>query len=126
MIRVRGGTKSKGLDIMESILTSIKKLLGITEDYTHFDNDIIMHINSVFLILTQLGVGPPEGFVIQDATALWTDFVADDKNLELIKSYTYLKVKIMFDPPLSSAVLDSTNQLIKEYEWRIQVASDPV
>lgn len=126
MIRVRGGTKSKGLDIMESILTSIKKLLGIAEDYTHFDNDIIMHINSVFLILTQLGVGPPEGFVIQDATALWTDFVADDKNLELIKSYTYLKVKTMFDPPLSSAVLDSTNQLIKEYEWRIQVASDPV
>lgn len=126
MIRVRGGTKSKGLDIMESILTSIKKLLGIAEDYTHFDNDIIMHINSVFLILTQLGVGPPEGFVIQDATALWTDFVAEDKNLELIKSYTYLKVKIMFDPPLSSAVLDSTNQLIKEYEWRIQVASDPV
>lgn len=126
MIRVRGGIKSKGLDIMESILTSIKKLLGIAEDYTHFDNDIIMHINSVFLILTQLGVGPPEGFVIQDATALWTDFVADDKNLELIKSYTYLKVKIMFDPPLSSAVLDSTNQLIKEYEWRIQVASDPV
>lgn len=126
MIRVRGGTKSKGLDIMESILTSIKKLLGIAEDYTHFDNDIIMHINSVFLILTQLGVGPPEGFVIQDVTALWTDFVADDKNLELIKSYTYLKVKIMFDPPLSSAVLDSTNQLIKEYEWRIQVASDPV
>lgn len=111
---------------MESILTSIKKLLGIAEDYTHFDNDIIMHINSVFLILTQLGVGPPEGFVIQDATALWTDFVADDKNLELIKSYTYLKVKIMFDPPLSSAVLDSTNQLIKEYEWRIQVASDIV
>lgn len=126
MIRVRGGTKSKGLNIMESILTSIKKLLGIAEDYTHFDNDIIMHINSVFLILTQLGVGPPEGFVIQDATALWIDFVADDKNLELIKSYTYLKVKIMFDPPLSSAVLDSTNQLIKEYEWRIQVASDPV
>lgn len=126
MIRVRGGTKSKGFNIMESILTSIKKLLGIAEDYTHFDNDIIMHINSVFLILTQLGVGPPEGFVIQDATALWTDFVADDKNLELIKSYTYLKVKIMFDPPLSSAVLDSTNQLIKEYEWRIQVASDPV
>lgn len=126
MIRVRGGTKSKGLNIMESILTSIKKLLGIAEDYTHFDNDIIMHINSVFLILTQLGVGPPEGFVIQDATALWTDFVADDKNLELIKSYTYLKVKIMFDPPLSSAVLDSTNQLVKEYEWRIQVASDPV
>ena len=111
---------------MESILTSIKKLLGIAEDYTHFDNDIIMHINSVFLILTQLGVGPPDGFVIHDATALWTDFVADGKNLELIKSYTYLKVKIMFDPPLSSAVLDSTNQLIKEYEWRIQVASDIV
>ena len=126
MIRVRGGTKSKGLNIMESILTSIKKLLGIAEDYTHFDNDIIMHINSVFLILTQLGVGPPEGFVIHDATALWTDFVADGKNLELIKSYTYLKVKLMFDPSLSSAVLDSTNQLIKEYERRIQVAADPV
>lgn len=104
---------------MESILTSIKKLLGITEEYEHFDADIIMHINSVLMILTQLGVGPPEGFLIQDETSTWTDFVPDTMKIEAIKSYMYLKVKLLFDPPLSSAVMESYNRQISELEWRI-------
>lgn len=110
---------------MESILTSIKKMLGITEEYTHFDQDIIMHINSVFMILTQLGVGPSEGFSIQDAYAVWTDFIQDTTKLESVKSYVYMKVKLLFDPPLSSAVTESMNRMISEFEWRLNVAVDP-
>jgi hypothetical protein len=111
---------------MESILTSIKKLLGIAEEYTHFDADLIIHINSVFSILTQIGVGPAEGFSIKDESSVWEDFVPDNAKLELIKSYTYMKVKLLFDPPLSSAVIESTNRIISELEWRIQVATDPI
>ncbi len=111
---------------MESILTSIKKMLGIAEEYTHFDADLIMHINSVFAILTQIGVGPPEGFSIEDDTDVWTDFIQDNKKLENVKSYTYMKVKLLFDPPLSSSVIESMNRIISELEWRIQVAADPV
>ena len=109
---------------MESILTSIKKLLGITEEYDQFDPDIIMHINSVFMILTQLGVGPAEGFSIEDDTAVWTDFILDAKKLESVKTYIYLKVKLAFDPPLSSAVIESMNRLINELEWRLNVAAE--
>ena len=109
---------------MESILTSIKKLLGITEEYDQFDPDIIMHINSVFMILTQLGVGPAEGFSIEDDTAVWTDFIQDAKKLESVKTYIYLKVKLLFDPPLSSAVIESMNRLINELEWRLNVAAE--
>lgn len=111
---------------MESILTSIKKLLGIEECYTHFDSDIIMHINSVFSILTQLGVGPPEGFSITDASATWSDFLGDDPKLNSTKSYVYQKVKLLFDPPTSSALIESTNRLISEFEWRLQVVADAV
>lgn len=111
---------------MESILTSIKKLLGISEEYTHFDADLIMHINSVFSILTQIGVGPAEGFSIKDKSSVWEDFVPENSKWELIKSYTYMKVKLLFDPPLSSAVIESANRIISELEWRIQVAADPV
>jgi hypothetical protein len=111
---------------MESILTSIKKLLGIAEEYTHFDTDLIMHINSVLSILTQIGVGPSEGFSIKDKNNVWEDFITEDSKLELVKSYIYMKVKLLFDPPLSSAVIESTNRMISELEWRIQVAVDPV
>ena len=81
---------------MESILTSIKKLLGISEEYEQFDQDIIMHINTVFMNLTQLGVGPDKGFYIEDADATWDDFVNLDKNIQLqaVKTYIYLKVKL--------------------------------
>lgn len=109
---------------MESILTSIKKLLGIDEEYEHFDSDIIMHINSVFMILNQLGVGPAEGFSIKDKTATWEDFVTDLVKVEAIKSYVYLKVKLLFDPPLSSSVMESINRTISELEWRINVAAE--
>ena len=107
---------------MDSILTSIKKLLGIAEEYTQFDEDIIMHINSVFLNLTQLGVGPEEGFSIEDDTASWEDFIEDNVQLQAVKSYVYLKVKLLFDPPLSTSVIESTNRMIAELEWRLNVA----
>lgn len=109
---------------MESILTSIKKLLGIAEEYEQFDVDLIMHINSVFLNLTQLGVGPKDGFIIEDETAEWTDFIGDSAQLQAVKSYMYMKVKLLFDPPLSSAVIDSTNRMISEFEWRLRLAAE--
>lgn len=109
---------------MESILTSIKKLLGIEEEYTQFDTDIIMHINTVFLNLTQLGVGPSEGFLIEDDTAIWEDFIGDSSQLQAVKTYMYLKVKLLFDPPLSSSVTESMNRMIAELEWRLNVAVD--
>lgn len=108
----------------ESVLTSIKKLLGITEEYTHFDADIIMHINTAFMILSQLGVGPPEGFSISDAGAVWSDFLPDGGNLEAVKSYMFQKVKLLFDPPVSSVVLDAIKQSISELEWRLNVEAE--
>lgn len=112
---------------MESILTSIKKMLGIDEEYTHFDADIIMHINSVLMTLTQLGVGPSEGFAIEDDTSTWVDFIPQITTAQLhaVKSYIYMKVKLMFDPPLSSSVIESMNRQIAELEWRLNVAVDP-
>lgn len=109
---------------MGSILTSVKKMLGITEEYEHFDSDIIMHINSVFMILTQMGVGPKEGFSIDGKGVSWDEFTLDDLSIESVKSYMYLKVKLLFDPPLNSAVIESTNRLISELEWRLNVAGD--
>ena len=109
---------------MNSILTSIKKLLGIAEEYEHFDADLIMHINSVFMVLTQLGVGPFGGFSIKDEDDSWDEFIQGETDIEAVKSYVYLKVKLLFDPPLSSAVIESTNRLISEYEWRLNVAAE--
>ena len=109
---------------MDSILVSIKKLLGIAADYTHFDPDIIMHINSAFSILTQLGVGPPEGFRIEDNTKTWNDFIGDTTRIDAVKSYIYLKVGLMFDPPTSSAVLSAKERQISELEWRLNVAAE--
>lgn len=106
---------------MDSILTSIKKMLGISEEYDHFDADIIMDINSVLFVLTQLGVGPEKGYAITGASEKWDDFTGDSNLSELIKSYVYLKVRLIFDPPSSSAVIESTNKLISEFEWRINV-----
>ena len=103
----------------ENILNSIKKLLGIPEDYTAFDQDIMIHINSVFMILSELGVGPSNGYSLTDGTEKWGDFISDDENLEGIKTYVYMKVKTIFDPPLNSAVLASMKELISEFEWRI-------
>lgn len=110
---------------MDSILTSIKKLLGIAEGYTAFDTDIIIHINSVFSILTQLGVGPSTGFSISDESAEWDDYLDDQALIEMVKSYMYLKVKKLFDPPQSGIVTNANDALIQELEWRINVAVDP-
>lgn len=109
---------------MESILTSIKKSLGIVEEYTHFDADIIMHVNSVFSILTQLGVGPEDGYFIKDKSAKWEDFMPMDDRLEFVKSYVFMKVKLLFDPSASSVVVGAMDKAISELEWRIQVAVD--
>lgn len=108
----------------ESILTSIKKLLGITAEYTNFDPDIIMHINSVFMTLNQLGVGPSEGFRIEDDLTTWREYITDDDNLDAVKSYMHLKVKLLFDPPLGSAVMEATKQMINELEWRLNVQAE--
>lgn len=106
----------------ESILTSIKKLLGIEEDYIHFDTDILICINSVFTILTQLGVGPAEGFSISDKDAVWNDYGIDMRHLNLVKHYVYKKVKLMFDPPLTGSVMEAMKEAIKEDEWRLNAA----
>lgn len=108
----------------ESILTSIKKLLGISEDYTQFDTDIIIHINSVFSILHQLGVGPDDGFEIADETTIWEDYTEDLALISSVKTYIYLKVRSYFDPPTSGTAVDAINQQIKELEWRLNVAVD--
>ena len=108
-----------------SILTSIKKLLGIAEEDTSFDQDIIMHINTVFAILAQLGVGPANGFSIEDDEAIWSDYLGNTTNLELVKSYIYMKVRSMFDPPTSSILADAMNKNISELEWRINATVDP-
>lgn len=106
---------------MESILTSIKKMLGISEEYEHFDADITMHINSVLMALTQIGVGSPDGFAISDKSATWKEFIPEDQLIEAVKSYTYLKVRLLFDPPSSGTIIESYNKLASEYEWRINV-----
>lgn len=110
---------------MDSILTSIKKMLGIAEEYEQFDADIIMHINSVFMILTQLGVGPSEGFSIEDDSAIWSDFIQDSTNIESVKSYVYLRVKLLFDSTsLGSPVIEAMNRQISELEWRLNIEAE--
>ena len=108
---------------MDSILNSVKKKLGIQEDYTHFDEDIIMDINSVFMILNQLGVGPDEPFTIEDEDTYWDDFI-DNTRIEAVKSYMYMRVRLMFDPPTSGFLVDSLKKQIDELEWRMLVQAE--
>lgn len=111
---------------MDSILTSVKKLLGIAEEYTQFDTDILIHINSVFMTLHELGVGPIDGFAIDNEYAVWTDFIPDNVLLlNAVKSYMYLKVKMLFDPSLTSSITDLMKEEIRELEWRMNVFVDP-
>ena len=105
---------------MESILNSIKQLLGVGEEETHFDTDIIIYINSAFSTLNQLGVGPEETFNIVDDKAIWDDFIEEDDYNEM-KTYVYLKVKLVFDPPTSSFVLAAMERQKDELEWRLNV-----
>ena len=110
----------KGLN-MDSILNSVKAMLGITPDYDPFDNELIMHINSVFMVLHQLGVGPSERFEIEGADEEWSDFLKGGTKLGLVKSYMYLKVRQLFDPPTSGGALEAIDRQIKEFEWRLNV-----
>lgn len=104
---------------MGSILTSIKKLLGIPEEQENFDKDLITYINTVFSVINQLGVGPAEGFKITGSSELWNDFLHDDNQLELVKTYVYMRVKLMFDPPNVSYVLEAQKNIISEMEFRM-------
>lgn len=114
------------ISVLDSILYSIKKMLGIDKDYTAFDTDVIIHINTALFNLHQLGVGKTENaFSIQDKNSKWSDFLEDDKNFEAVKSYIYLKVRLLFDPPASSSVIDAIKRSIDELEWRLQVEADP-
>ena len=106
----------------ESILNSIKKMLGITKEYTNFDQDIIMHINSVFMILNQLGVGPSKPYSIINDKNLWSEFISEEEMIHSVKTYIYLKVRLMFDPPSNSSLIESINKQIAELEWRLNVA----
>lgn len=108
----------------ESILNSIKKLLGLSKDYDAFDTDIIIHINTVFMSLNQLGIGPSDGFSIVDKSVVWKDYILDSKDLEAVKTYIYLKVRLVFDPPLNASVLESMKQTIAELEWRLNVQAE--
>lgn len=111
--------------MVDSILTSVKKLLGLTDNYEAFDPDIIIHINSVFSILHQLGVGPDRPFSIQNKDAVWTDFTQDKDQIEMVKTYMYMKVRVMFDPPMVASALEAMNNLISEMEFRLNIADDP-
>lgn len=108
--------------VPDSILDSTKKILGLDSDYPHFDIDIVMHINSVFSGLTQLGVGPEDGFEIEDSSTLWVEYLGANKKINLVKSYMYLKVRMLFDPPTTSFDITAKQEQIKEFEFRINVA----
>lgn len=118
---------------MDSILLTIKRMMGgivvderelldediVISDFESFDLELLVHINSAFAELTQLGVGPKEGFFVSDKNTTWYDFIPDDVLLSMVKNYIYLKVKVAFDPPTSSSVLESYKQMIAELEWRL-------
>lgn len=109
---------------MDSILNSIKKMLGLDPDYTPFDTDITVLINGALMVLRQLGVGETD-LQIADSTATWQDFIGSRTDLEAVKTYVYLKTKLSFDPPASSTVLKAYEDLCKELEWRLNVQVDP-
>lgn len=117
----QGFGNDEGSLMEESILKSTKKVLGLAEDYTAFDLDVLTHINAAFSILCQLGVGPEQGFTVEDANDLWSEFNVPVEQLNLVKTYVYLKVRILFDPPSTSYHLTAANDQIKEYEWRLNV-----
>lgn len=108
----------------ESILLSVKKLLGIEPEHKHFDTEIILNINSVFMILNQLGVGPAKGFSINGAEDVWSDFLRIRKDLQAVITYVFLKVKLMFDPPQMGYLVDSIQKQCQELEWRLNVQAE--
>jgi hypothetical protein len=107
--------------VTTSILDSVKKILGLDPSYTAFDTDVVLHINTVFNVLNGLGIGPVNSFMIEDNTATWDAFLGADPNLNAVKTYVYLRVKLLFDPPQTSFVIESMNKQIEELEWRLSV-----
>jgi hypothetical protein len=105
--------------LSDSILQSTKKNIGLAESYTEFDPDVIMHINTVFSFLTQLGIGPADGYMIEGAEDTWDEFLGDDPNLNAVKTYVYLRVRHLFDPPGTSYHLNAALEQIRELEWRL-------
>ena len=109
---------------MTGILETVRKLVGGSEGNEVFDIDLLTHINSTFSVLTQIGVGPASGFLVT-ADSKWSDFLGDEIKLEMVKSYVYLKAKLIFDPPQSSSVAQAMKQQADEFEWRVSVEVDP-
>lgn len=108
----------------DSILISVKKAMGIPPEHTHFDPDLIMHINSVFMILNQLGLGPDSGYSITGDTEVWSDYISDSEILNGVKTYMYAKVRYIFDPPTSSVAAEALKKMIDELEWRINIQKE--
>ena len=110
----------------DSILLTIRKLIGPGGDHEFFDQDYIIHINTALMVLRQLGVGPKNGFAITGSTETWADFLGSKVGfLEAVKTYVFLKVKKVFDPPASGTMAEAMNSMISELEWRLNVAVDP-
>lgn len=109
----------------DSILTSVKKLLGLAEDNEEFDVDIIMNINGAISILTQLGVGPSEGFIVTNKEDTYEDWLGDMTHLQLVKMYLYYRTRLSFDPPSQGSVMTSLQEQIKELEFRLNCQVDP-
>lgn len=110
----------------ESILISTKKILGLDANYTAFDMDVIIHINSTFATLHQLGIGPIDGFMIEDGVPTWDDFLSGDKRLNSVKTYVYLKVRLLFDPPATSFAITAIQDQVREAEWRLNVVREGI
>lgn len=111
----------------DSILTSTKKMVGVPKEHKEFDLDIIMHINSVFSTLHQLGLGHADGFSVEDETARWSVFLGGRRDVEYVKSYMYIKVRLLFDlTSLTSYAIESLNKTALEYEWRINIAAESI
>ena len=108
----------------ESILLNVKKLLGLEEDYTVFDTDVLTHINSAFSTLNQLGLGPQDGFFITGPENTWDEFLGADIKLNSVKSYVYLKVRLLFDPPTTSFGINAFEKVVEELEWRLNTARE--
>lgn len=111
-------------DVTSSILDSVKKVCGISDDYDVFDQDLLIFINGVILELTQNGIGPEEGYIVSDSTSLWHDFLGDFPNPGSVATYISLKVKILFDPPSSSFVIDAYKKQLDELIWRLNLEAD--
>lgn len=112
--------------VTESILDSEKKLLGLDSSYDVFDDDLIIHINSIFGTLHQLGIGPAKQIVISDNTSTWSEYTTDETEVYEVRTYIYLRLRLLFDPPSNSFVYSGIQEQAKELEWRLNVKADEI